>query len=146
MVAVQTFSPYFHRRINLCIQTMADEPVTSNFFTWVISTIMTAIIAGLGWLGIHTKRLNELNLKLAVAIERDEHHAAMMEEMKADIKDIKEASKNDMQTIVKRWDDQITVQNKLTGVLLTQTNALSGHAERLELLEKTTNFKVEKGS
>ncbi len=124
---------------------MADEPVTSNFFTWVISTIMTAIAAGLGWLGIHTKRLNELNLKLAVAIERDEHRDAMMEEMKGDIKDIKEASQKDMQTIVTRWDDQIASQNKLTGVLLAQTEALSEHSTRLGLLEKTTNFKASKG-
>ena len=107
---------------------------------------MTAIIAGLGWLGIHTKRLNELNTKLAVVMTSIEYSDAKMSEIKDDIKDIKEASKNDMQTIVKRWDDQVAAQNKLTGVLLKQTDALSGHNTRLELLEKTTNFKVTKGS
>lgn len=131
---------------------MADEPVTSNFFMWVISTIMTSIAAGLGWLGIHTKRLNELNVKLAIVIEREEHHNAMIEEIKKDVKDIKKDSadiKRDsadtMEQIIERWDGQIDSQNKLTAVLLAQTNTLSGHDTRLELLEKTTNFKVSKG-
>ena len=107
---------------------------------------MTAIIAGLGWLGIHTKRLNELNTKLAVVMKSIEYSDATMSEIKSDIKDINTSTKNNMEKIIKRWDDQAAAQNKLTGVLLAQTDALSGHATRLELLEKTTNFKVNKGS
>ena len=86
-----------------------------------------------------------MNIKLAVVMKSLEYGDTTMTEIKDDIKDIKRASKNDMEMITNRWDDQIASQNKLTGALLEQTKALSDHSTRLGLLEKTTNFKVNKG-
>ena len=130
---------------------MADESVNQTLFTWIISTISTGIFAGLAWLGIHTKRLNELNVKIAVAATREESRDEKITDIQADIKEIKDDRVKDMKDIRQRWDEQLKLHTaallesqKLTSVLLVQTKAITSHQERLELVEKHINFKVTK--
>lgn len=130
---------------------MADESVNQSLFTWIISTISTGIFAGLAWLGIHTKRLNELNIKIAVAATREEARDEKMADIQTDVKDIKVDRKSDMKDIRDKWDEQIKLytatlleSQKLTNVLLVQTKALTDHQERIESVEKHVNFKISK--
>lgn len=123
---------------------MADEQINQSLFTWIISTITSGLFAGLAWLGIHTKRLNELNTKIEVSAERELNRDAKITEIQTTIKEIQTERKSDMERIIERWDNQINANQKLTAVLIKQTDALSGHDTRLDLLEKKTNFKVSK--
>lgn len=130
---------------------MADEQVNQSLFTWIISTLSTGIFAGLAWLGIHTKRLNELNTKIEVAAQREKNRDEKISEIQTTIKEIKFERKNDMAEIREKWDRQIESHNntllenqKLSSCLISYSETMNKHAEQIELLERNVNFKVNK--
>ena len=132
---------------------MADEQVNQSLFTWVISTIFTGITAGLAWLGIHTKRLNELNTEVEVAKERENARDARISDIQSNIRDMKLTHKEGMTDIREKWDRQMELirsiqqdsgndHQKITSILMTQTAAITKHDEQIQLIERNVNFKV----
>ena len=128
---------------------MADESVNQSLFTWIISTISTGIFAGLAWLGIHTKRLNELNTKVEVAKAREDARDDRISDIQNNMRDMKMTHKEGMMDIREKWDKQmelvqrIQVENqKITTMVMTQTSAITKHDNQIDLIERNVNFKV----
>jgi hypothetical protein len=121
-----------------------------SFFAWVFTTLTTGLTAGLTWLGIHTKRLNDLNLKIELAKQLDGARDEKISDIQTDIKEIRKERKTDMAYIREKWEAEFELHQKtlfenqkLSACLIQQTETIERHGQEIELLHNN-NLKLSK--
>jgi len=125
---------------------MADEGVKMSLFNWVTSTIITAISAGLAWLGMHTKRLNEINAELKLLKQSNKNLADSIDDAatrrEAGLK-VMQAGVSDMVKSVQQISDR--VQENSDHINHIQYDKTYSKNQNVVLLTNLTEMAIEQG-